>query len=178
MNDGHLEYAETIPFPVQWDIGAPLPCLLANDYRTYLTFYVRVPDPDWDGTYVTVKDPAADSAERLALVEFHHCAAATLGDPNDEVLSGHPLYKHGLEAYTAQVVRNSSWLKRVESINAVHPQYRPERWRGLLHYILWFHDSTFECLAESFTVRVYEESMAAMLERVSRLLLGNEEGNA
>src|SRR4051794_5203846 len=64
------EYAEPLDFPVQWDTGAPLPQLLVNDYRAFLTFYVRVVDPKWDGSYVTIKSPASDQQESLALVEF------------------------------------------------------------------------------------------------------------
>jgi hypothetical protein len=48
--------------------------------------------------------------------------------------------------------------------------YRPESWRDLHHFIFWFHDSTFECLAESYTVEAYRISMkellAKMVERV------------
>ena len=82
------------------------------------------------------------------------CVSAKLGDPNDEVFSGHPLQGKGLEAYAAQRVVNSRWLKEIETINSVHPQYRPAMWRDLQHFIFWFHDSTFECLARSFKVEV------------------------
>src|SRR5947209_3670485 len=63
------EHAIPLDFPVQWDAGAPLPHLLRNDYRCFLTFYVREDDPDWDGTYVHVKDPGSPDVESLALVE-------------------------------------------------------------------------------------------------------------
>src|SRR5437667_12297618 len=36
------------------DTGAPLPYLLQNDYRTFVAFFLRDVDPNWDGTYVTV----------------------------------------------------------------------------------------------------------------------------
>src|SRR5262249_48677743 len=48
------EYAIPMDFPVKWDIGAPLPHVLQNDWKAFLTFYVRVPDPGWDGIYVTI----------------------------------------------------------------------------------------------------------------------------
>ncbi len=38
---------------------------------------------------------------------FYAPCTAQLGHPNDEVLSGHRLYKKGLEAYTAQIIVNS-----------------------------------------------------------------------
>jgi hypothetical protein len=43
-------HAVPIEFPVQWDVGAPLPYLLQNDYRTFLVFFLRDVDPQWDGT--------------------------------------------------------------------------------------------------------------------------------
>jgi hypothetical protein len=33
-------------------------------------------------------------------------------------------------------------------MNSVHYRHDPERFRVLNHYILSFHDSTFECVAE------------------------------
>lgn len=165
------EYAVPLDFPVEWDIGAPLPHLLRNDSKTFLAFYVREPDPDWDGSYVTVKDPGDGSVEALALVEFHGCASARLGSPNDEVFAGHPLSGKGLEGYTAQRVVNSKWLAELEAINSVHHCYDPARWRDRKHYVFWFHDTTFECVANSFTVELYRESMAEMLARVCQRLL-------
>ena len=48
-------YAVPADFPIRWDVGAPLPHLLTSDYQTFLTFYAHEPDPNWDGTYATVK---------------------------------------------------------------------------------------------------------------------------
>ena len=165
------EHAVPLEFPVRWDVGAPLPHLVVNDYRAFLTFYVREPNPDWDGSYVTVKDPGDGSVESLALVEFFGCCAAKLGSPNDEVFDGHPLSGKGLEGYTAQRVVNSRWLAELEAINSVHACYDPSRWRKRNHYVLWFHDTTFECVAESFTVELFRESMAELLARVCQRLL-------
>lgn len=164
------EYAERLAFPVKWDIGAPLPHLMRNDYRALLAFLVSEPDPNWDGTYITVKSPADAEPEPLALVEFEGCISAKLGSPNDEVHSGHPLCGKGLECYTAQEVVNSRWLKEVQAINSVHHMYRPENWVGLHHYVFWFHDTTFECLADSFKVETHrvsvKELLTMMIERL------------
>jgi hypothetical protein len=166
------EYAEPIDFPVQWDVGAPLPHVLMNDYRCLLAFYVHVPDPNWDGTYATVKDPAAQQMEALALVAFERCVSAKLGAPNDEVIHGHPLYGRGAKAYTAQRVRNSRWLAEIEKTNSVHRGYRPENWRELTHFIFWFHDTTFECIAKSFTVERHDTSMTELLATMARRVVG------
>jgi hypothetical protein len=94
-----------------------------------------------------------------------------LGSPNDEVFEGHPLNGNGLHGYTAQRVVNSKWLAELEAINSVHRLYDPTRWRKLNHYIFWFHDTTFECVAESFRFVVFHESMADLLARVCQRLL-------
>lgn len=165
------EYAMPLEFPVKWSVGAPLPHIIRSDDKTFLTFYIDIPDPNWDGTCVTVKDPGDGSIESLALVEFYQCVSAKLGAPNDEVFSGHPLYGKGLEGYTAQVVQNSRWIAELEAINQVHDYYKPDFWRTLKHYVFWFHDSTFECIAKSYNVEIFHESMSDLLARVCKRLL-------
>lgn len=159
-------HAVPLDFPMHWDIGAPLPHLIRNDHRTFLAFLVSQPDPNWDGSYATIKSPADTTAEPLALVEFQSCVSAKLGTPNDEVFEGHPLDGRGLDAYTAQLVVNSPWLAELERINRVHVGYRSERWRSLKHYVFWFHDTTFECVAESYSVEVFHETFSALLARI------------
>lgn len=166
------EYAEDIDFPVNWDTGAPLPHLLYNGRKAFLTFYVRAVDPKWDGSYVTLKDPGNAEMESLAIVEFNRCISAKMGSPNDEVFEGHPLSGKGMEGYTAQVVKNSRWLAELEAINSVHAYYDPKLWRTLHHYIFWFHDETFECVAQSFSVEQRKCSMSQLIDEVSRRLIG------
>jgi hypothetical protein len=165
------EYAIPLDFPVKWDIGAPLPHVVQNDWETFLTFYVRVANIAWDGTYVTLKSPGSGEVESLALVEFLGCISARLGTPNDEVFEGHLLAGKGMDGYTAQQVVNSRWLAELEAINKVHHCYNPDCWRKRKHFVFWFHDKTFECIAESFKVELYQESMAALLARVCERLL-------
>ena len=164
-------YAVPFGFPVKWDIGAPMPFLLCNDYRACLTFYVDDPDPNWDGTYVNVVEPQSAERVKLCLVEFEHCASAKLGHPNDEVQNGHPLAGKGLEGYTAQIVKNSPWLREVAKTNSAHEYDDPGRWELMNHYVFWFHDSTFECLAESYKVEVTCETLTELLSRVQQRLL-------
>jgi hypothetical protein len=165
------EHAVPLDFPVRWDCGAPCPHLFANDYKTFLAFYVREDDPDWDGTFVRVVSPADGVNARLALVKFDGCSSARLGTPNDEVFSGHPLHGKGLEGYTAQEVQNSNWIAELQQINSVHSQYRPERWRDRHHYIFWFHDSTFECIASGFSVERFEGTWRDLMNIVCERML-------
>jgi hypothetical protein len=157
------EYAEPFDFPFQWDSGVPMPHLMANEHRVLLAFLLSQADPNWEGGYVKSARPSDEAPKPLALVVFERCTSTRLGDPNDEVLDGHPLDGKGLEPYTAQRVINSRWLKEIELINRLHHMYRPESWRDLYHYIFWFHDSTFECIARSYAVETHRTSMRALL---------------
>jgi hypothetical protein len=165
------EHAVPLDFPVEWDAGCPRPHLLCNDYKALLAFVLREAEPGAVGATVEAAGPAGEEASPLALVEFKPCFAAKLGSPNDEVHHGHPLQGRGLEGYTAQRVVNSRWLAEVEAVNKVHRCYDPASWRGRSHYVFWFHDTTFECIAGPFKVELYREGMAAMLARMCRRLL-------
>jgi hypothetical protein len=164
------QYAVPIEFPVSWEPGAPLPFLLQNDYRTFLTFLVRDNDPNWDGSYVSVRDPN-NLSERLAVVEFERCVSTKMGTPNEEVLHGHPLNGKGLAGYGAMLVQNSVWLKELAAINAVHERYKPEVWSDLKHYILPFHDSTFECVARGFKVETVQMPLSELLSEICKRLV-------
>lgn len=176
------ERAEPFDPGVQWDIGAPLPVLIASEDRTFLVFYLRDVDPDWDGTYVHVRDPVKDTDQSMAVLEFRGCHSAKLGDPNDEVIHGHRLWGRGLKPYGAFLVRNSTWVAELRRINEVHESYRDPKvlrgesyftlppWERMNHYLFAFHDSTFECVAESFTVRTISSSMPEVLQGVLREL--------
>lgn len=163
------EYAIPLDFPIRWDIGAPLPHVLMSDSRTLLAFYIRVSDSNCNSA--TVKPSGGESVEPLALVEFYGCISAKMGSPNDEVFGGHPLSGKGLDAYTAQIVQNSRWIAELEAINRIHEYYNPDNWRKLKHYIFWFHDSTFECVAKSYNVEIFHGSMSDLLARACKRLL-------
>jgi hypothetical protein len=123
-------------------------------------------DPRWDGTYVHVRYAGSAEVQKLAVVEFEHCVCTKMGTPNEEVLHGHPLHGKGLIGYRALVVENSNWLKELEAINAVHSHYKADGWRELKHYILPFHDSTFECVARGFKVETRETTLPKLLAEV------------
>jgi hypothetical protein len=159
-------HAVPIEFPVQWDIGAPLPYLLQNDCRTFLVFFLRDVDPEWDGTCVSIRRADSPDPSNLAVVEFKRCICTKMGTPNDEVFHRHPLNGKGLRGYSPLRVKNFLWIKELEAINSIHSGYRPEFWRTLNHYIFGFHDSTFECVAESFVVEVRKTTAPKVLAEI------------
>jgi hypothetical protein len=134
-------------------MGAPMPHLLQSEYKTFLIFFLSSNDPYWDGTYITVAD--RETPEPIGVIEWHACIGALLGTPNDDGLKGHRLWDKGLSdiVYGAGEVHNSAWVTEVERMRRVGypgavigPELRPR------HFILGFHDSTYECLASGYTV--------------------------
>jgi hypothetical protein len=156
-----------------WNVGAPLPHVLASETTVYLIYLINEPDPAWDGTYVNVIDPRNADAQPLALVKFLGCRAFQFGGPNDEVLNGHPLYGKGLSPYGAHRVANSRWLAELQRINSVHSQYDPSSWLGISHYLLLFHDSLFECLANGHRIERLRTSFGEAVQLASRRLIRN-----
>jgi len=96
------------------------------------------------------------------------------GPPNDEAFGGHPLAHRGLGPYAVFEVRQSSWIRQLERMNSVHRQHEREWFlSNKKHFIFAFHDSTFECIAESFDVQVRQGSLLSALADMTKLLSEN-----
>jgi hypothetical protein len=149
--------------------GAPLPLVLGDDDRVVLAYYVRQNIPGWDGSWVRIMSPS-EGDEPVAIVSFSFCYAYMFGPPNDEAFTGHPLAARGLEPYGAFEVEHSSWIRRLERMNSVHPSHRPERFWKLRHLIFTFHDSTFECVCDGFDVRLARGSIHSVVPEMVKLL--------
>lgn len=159
------EYALPIDMPA-WETGAPLPHLLQADNRTILIYILRDHEGYRDLSIEDV-ERAGGPPEWFAVVEFDGCECSKMGTPNDEVFHGHPLYGKGFVPYTAMSVVNSHWIKELEKINAVHRQYRSERWQKLHHYIFPFHDCTFECVANGYAAKKLFKGLPQLLWELS-----------
>lgn len=133
------------------------PVLLQTDDDTFLTFNaVRM-----------TADGRRDTAG-TGIVEFEMCSITKFGYPNDEALGGHPLYKRGLQAYGVFEVLGSSWIRQMTEQNRVcFPQTTDSKRR---HFIFTFHDSTFECVADSvkatLSTEPYEQIFRQITQRV------------
>ncbi|HEX6368284.1 MAG TPA: hypothetical protein VF006_05095 [Longimicrobium sp.] len=154
----------------QSDVGAPLPVVLASDYRLLLIYLLQDTPADWDGTWVRVVSPDSEDMP-VAVVEFQRPYAHLFGPPNDEAIAGHPLSGRGLAPCDAYTVEDSSWIRALERMNSVHPNHRPGMFWKLTHYVFTFHDSTFECVAGGFTVSLHRGSLrdivASVVSRVT-----------
>lgn len=153
----------------QSSVGAPCPFVMSDEHTLLLAYIVERADPEWDGTYVRLVGPDTPG-ESIALVRFTRYRAYMFGPPNDEAFSGHPLASRGLSPYSAVEVHHSSWIRRLERMNAVHPMHRPGLFEDYRHFIFAFHDSTFECVAKDFSVTLHEGTMTSLLPEMGRLL--------
>jgi hypothetical protein len=159
----HVEEVRDFP---QSSIGAPLPAIVAADHRLFLAYLVEAVDPNWNGESVRVVEPTAMD-EIVALVAFRSPRAHFFGPPNDEAFAGHPLAGRGLHPYGMFKIHESSWVRSLERMNAVHPQHRRATFDRLRHFIFVFHDSTFECVAEDLEVEVRGGSVASAIRELS-----------
>jgi hypothetical protein len=148
----------------QSDVGAPLPCVVASEYRLLLAYHHREKPSlhGWSGRTVQVVD--YDTVEVVAMIDFPGYYAYASGPPNDETIDGHPLAARGLEPYAAFEVADSSWIRQLEQQNRVHPDHREAYFAALRHYIFVFHDSTFEVVAREMSVELVEGSLASALQ--------------
>lgn len=150
----------------QSSVGAPIPVVLAGEFDVLLTYYLQDTPKDWDGT--RVRSVSADTeGEPVAVVRFESCYAHMFGPPNDEAFSGHPLAERGLAPYGVFEVKNSSWIRKLERMNAVHPYHDKRSFMETKkHFVFSFHDSTFECVAKSFSVDIFTGSVRSMVPQM------------
>lgn len=144
-----------VPLP---DPGAPEVALFATEDRLVLTYLVSKRERGPIGTSGRRLSPDDPSPDPIALVEFISPRDHRLGPPNDEALEGHPLASRGLRPYRCFEVEQSSWIRALERQNRIHPRHDPERYKQLRHYVVTFHDSTFECVASGIEYGIHQRS--------------------
>lgn len=154
-NGRMAERAVVVEIPgLVWTAGAPMPVVIATEHRALVAFYV----PDWDVT---------DGLE-VQTAEFVFCDSIMFGFPNDEALHGHRLYGHGLGFYGLHVVEDSTWIAELKRIERVHDRAPAEPFAGAKHYILAFHDTTLEAVAEDLVplarYETMDEAVAALVK--------------
>lgn len=106
--------------------------------------------------------------EGAAVITFPLWVDVKVGGPNDEALSGHPLYKYGLKPYSIHRVENSPWLEELERQNSLHPLHLSDQYRRAKnHYIFALKEQTVECLVRESNssvakIDVYESHRQAL----------------
>jgi hypothetical protein len=152
------------------DTGAPLPIVLADDGNLLLGYITSTPDPKWDGS--NVESVGQRSPNRsVAIVRFEREFAHFFGPPNDEAFHGHPLSDRDLGYYGAFEVIDSSWIRKLEQMNSVHPRHSRDWFmEGKRHFVFTFHDNTFECIARGYAIERVTGSLGYALDRMCELL--------
>lgn len=140
-------------FP-QMDPGAPTPTILTDESKVRLLYYLNVPDPNWDGTYVVTRKITGPG---IVIVTFDFYRQYKFGSPNDEALNGHKYYKYGLTHYSFYELKNSDYIDELEQMNRVHPMHSKVLFSGLKHFIGTFHDSCFEIVAKKYDIEVHQD---------------------
>ena len=134
-----------------------------------LAYYVQETETGGDGTTARMVGPSG-VGEPIAIVRFMLCYAHIFGPPNDEAFAGHPLASRGLHPYGAFEVSHSSWIRRLEKMNSVHPYHRPAAFLKRRHLVFAFHDTTFECVCDGFEVRSTNGSIESVVPEMVKLL--------
>lgn len=144
---------------VRYDIGfepeaaVSGPMLLKTDNSTFLTFNA-----------VRMKEDKRETAG-TGVIEILGCSITKFGYPNDEALGGHPLAKKGLRSYGVFEVLRSSWVRaKTEQNRVCFPRTPDSKQR---HFVLTFHDSTFECIADDLRPTLSTEPFEQILRQIS-----------
>ena len=134
---------EFIQLNQKWnaDPNAPYPCIKINGSNLLLSFFMN------HFTFSNYND------SDMGVIEFYDCIQYRLGEPNDEgFYLGQCRYKqYGIKWGEFYLVRNSDW-----EVNFPNPKIlnKTISTNQVNHYLFYFRDETFECVAESYKFSV------------------------
>lgn len=149
----------------QSSVGAPCPVLLAGEHSLRLSYYLESERLTSEWQAAPVRPPRPNWSDDLcAVVTFERAYAHMFGPPNDEAFSGHPLAARGLVPYSVFEIEGSSWLSSLVRMNSVHPYHKDEQFSHFKHWVFSFHDTTFECIALSYSIALAKGTPWSVLE--------------
>ncbi|MCG7980675.1 MAG: hypothetical protein N0E58_21430 [Candidatus Thiodiazotropha endolucinida] len=133
--------------------------LLQSEYSSFLTFNAQKetdePSP-YGGFYTT------DAG--TAIVEFKGCLVSKFGHPNDEAAAGIPKYRELEVAYGICEVMNSTWVRELEEDN--NHSFPNTDYSSFRHFLIFFHDSTFECIAKDIMLSLSEQPYSEIINEL------------
>jgi hypothetical protein len=136
----------------------PEPVVLSNDSELYLAFFAfRLVDDEHDKT----------SEAEIIVIKIKHPLKHTFGAPSNETIQKHPCYKLGLKPCGFYEVKNSYMLRELEEIQKSHHHFHPDIFKKYRHFILTFHDNTFECVAEDFQLLDKTETQFQLIAAIA-----------
>lgn len=131
--------------------GAPMPTLLASESRAILVFYLEGSD------------------DNVGKVEFEGVWSSKIGEPDEESIMKHTLIGSGFDGFSSVEVIGSDWIAEIQHRLSAHSNFKPENFEGR-HFLIPFHDSTFECVAESFQATECEADFEAVIRECAGIL--------
>src|SRR5690242_12291858 len=112
------------------DAGAPMPALYSDITGLTCAYSIGAGHPHSGST---------------ALLHFSVVLYYTMGYPNDEALTSHPLYGNRLKYYGFHLVSASPLIAELDRKNRVHERHVVGRYvKEFRHWVLTFHDETLE----------------------------------
>lgn len=141
---------------------APCPIVLSDEQMLVLAYYLEVPGNRRSELGAGARGPLPVAKAAWAVVEFVDFRAVLMG-PSCEGPAPHPLAARGVERYAAYEVGQSSWIRRIDP--------NPDRADTLRHFLLTFHDSTFECVARGYRVSLHEGPLRRVLAYMQQRLV-------
>ncbi|WP_445363336.1 hypothetical protein ACJJIQ_00385 [Microbulbifer sp. ANSA003] len=153
-----MESIEELKLGVRPEAAVSGAVLLQSEYSSYLTFNAQkdTDKPSPYGGFYT-----ADAG--TAIVEFQGCLISKFGYPNDEAAMGIPKYKDF--GYDICVVKNSEWVKELENLN--NYSFPNTSYADFRHFIIFFHDSTFECIAKDLVLKLSNQPYSEIIGELS-----------
>jgi hypothetical protein len=149
------EHTLQLDLGIHWSAGAPTPTVLADETDVYLVFDLAETEGE---------------SSKSGLITWRHCVAMTFGFPNDEAQHGHRLWRGKDEQppfYAAVEVADSAWIEELRNTERVHPRPSEAPFSEARHFVLFFHDSTFECIAHGYEVERRQESAEDVVAKLA-----------
>lgn len=134
-------------------VEAPCPVVLAHDDHLFVLYVLQSKPEGWYDSWVKMISSDAEG-EPFVIIVFQHPLAYCHGILDHQALHGHPLYRRGLRPHGAFEIENSSWQEALLKMRRMHAAHRIENYHRYRHFVLAFRDTTFECLAESYSILI------------------------
>lgn len=150
------------------DCGGPSPKIYSFENSLFVLFYSD------NSNYQQIDQVIFDYG--VVILKFNRVQKFNFGMPSTDTIQGHQYYKIGMNSCAFYELKDSDFIKSLQNIAKIHPNYNHSGWEKYRHYILTFHDNMFECVAESFEFieekTSIEDQLTPMIDSFSSFLNG------
>ncbi len=145
------------------NVGAPIPAVVATEHKLDVIYFVQesvFKKGGYSHDEVRVMNPKSEGS-LVARVSLHWPMAHMFGLPCENTIEAHPLASRGLHPCATWEVTNSSWIRDLARVLAAYEHADPSGLDSYRHLIFAFHDSTFECVARSYDIKLTRDSIVS-----------------